>query len=82
MSVPKKAPMTGKQISDGLQEMIARHAVQISEQINGSVQIIVTHVLPDGRTQRIPFGCGDLCARAQATGMWAHTAECAMLSSD
>jgi len=57
--------LSKEEINSGVQEMIARHVVQLSEHVS-SVQIICTKLEADGNTTLFTFGNGDLYARAKA----------------
>lgn len=58
---------------DDLRAMASRHAVQLSEHFT-SVQIVTTHLEPEGGTMYICEGQGDILARIKAAEVWVKMA--------
>lgn len=67
----KGVGLTDTQVTEALGDMVARHVVQLSEHMS-SVQIVCTTVGPNGTTQRLSYGSGDLYARTKACQCWLH----------
>ena len=70
-----KTGLTDAEQAEALQELLERHASQISEHFNGSVQLMATHVFPRGGTKLFLAGDGDWYARQGMAAKYVQVAE-------